>query len=1145
MKKTSTLSRSPTLLAPTLRPSKNGLLRLQRSLPVLALALLASACPGLLPVADGGAPALDAGGGIGIGIFDAGPGWTPDPDAGLPPPVDAGSVDAGIDAGAPSPVFVDSVTPPTGSVEGGYRVRIEGEGFSPESRVFFGDVEGDQIIFISIRSFTCRVPPGLAAGPVTVKVVDPLGEGELEGAFTYFSPVTLASIVPAVGTTEGGTAVAFSGTHLNASMIVLIGGREVSSLVVAADGLSATAFTPPAANAGKADVEAIDAFGRSVLELGFSYVDDLMLESVTPVVIAHDETPVLDIRGAGFTASSQFTVGGSPSPLDNLVSSLRARTVMPAGLSGVQDIVVTEGTAQATLEDALFVLSAPTGSLLVEGVVPLTGDVQGGTTIRVLGERLDLTTDVTVGGATATFVVESDRILVVTLPPGTVGPAQIVVTTSEGTASFDGFSYVIPLTVDAVTPGVGPVEGGTAITVTGRGFAAGAIVHIGGLPATDVVVVDDTTITATTPAGAGGAVDVTITLDDDEAVLEDGFRYESALSVLGVLPSRGGISGGTFVTVNGTGFTGGISSVLFGQLPASEILVVSDNKITLRTPIGPPGITDVTVVKGAETAIATGAFTYFDPTFLVGGTRGGVIDGAVYVTALDTFTGLPIPDLVVFLGTEADSSYLALTNILGQATLSGPDVKGAQTVTVMGDGYEYATFVDVDASEITVYLQPLNLVAGPPGPGPEPPPPATIRGRVFGFAKELFDPAALAPNEIALAIVTTTARDEFSNVPNAGGENVVFQEGGEYFIANSRPGRLAVVALAGIFNLDTGSFRFRQMGVRRSVYPAFGVNLEDQDIELTVPLDETVQVSLPDAPVGEFGRATITRVLPFLRFGGEGALAYTTAIDAVRNHEILAMPDIPGELMTFIAGAYTTDGPRSLITNEGTATLVAGSDVVTGDDTNWGTTDFAGNPIVEGAIFFVEYADGSQWATEILTGVSESVIILDEKPPQDATAIAYHIGEPSYPSSEVVQDGSGSLTGGVTISPVLGLPEVLEPLENGVMGEERQLRWKAAPGQLPSMHWMYVYDPIAFTVLWTFYVDGARTKVPVPRRPLEVDALALDTTPMELPAGMLYWQHESMYVPGFEFTNFSYLDIGRRGRRSWTTDVRTFVYGGQ
>ena len=40
------------------------------------------------------------------------------------------------------------------------------------------------------------------------------------------------------------------------------------------------------------------------------------------------------------------------------------------------------------------------------------------------------------------------------------------------------------------------------------------------------------------------------------------------------------------------------------------------------------------------------------------------------------------------------------------------------------------------------------------------------------------------------------------------------------------------------------------------------------------------------------------------------------------------------------------------------------------------------------------------------------------------------------------------------------------------------------------------------------------------------------------------WQHSAIYVPGFEYENWSYLDIGRRARRSWTLDVHLFVYGG-
>ena len=102
--------------------------------------------------------------------------------------------------------------------------------------------------------------------------------------------------------------------------------------------------------------------------------------------------------------------------------------------------------------------------------------------------------------------------------------------------------------------------------------------------------------------------------------------------------------------------------------------------------------------------------------------------------------------------------------------MSGPEIFGAQTVTVAADGYETSSLVDVNAQEATFLLQPLRGGGGGGGgTPPPPPPPAQVRGRVFGFAKEFFDPAALAPNEIALAIVVTSARDEFGG-SGSGGE---------------------------------------------------------------------------------------------------------------------------------------------------------------------------------------------------------------------------------------------------------------------------------------------------------------------------------------------------------------------------------------
>jgi hypothetical protein len=71
----------------------------------------------------------------------------------------------------------------------------------------------------------------------------------------------------------------------------------------------------------------------------------------------------------------------------------------------------------------------------------------------------------------------------------------------------------LPLFAAAVSPTSAPATGGTAITITGTGFAAGATVTVGGLPATGVAVSGTTQITATLPALPAGALhDVVVTV---------------------------------------------------------------------------------------------------------------------------------------------------------------------------------------------------------------------------------------------------------------------------------------------------------------------------------------------------------------------------------------------------------------------------------------------------------------------------------------------------------------------------------------------------------------------------------------------------------------------------------------------------------
>jgi hypothetical protein len=86
-------------------------------------------------------------------------------------------------------------------------------------------------------------------------------------------------------------------------------------------------------------------------------------------------------------------------------------------------------------------------------------------------------------------------------------------------------------TVSSVSPNEGSTAGGTAVTITGTNFASGATVTFGGTAASNVVVVNGTTITATTPAGSAGAVTVTVTVNGQSGSLTSGYTYNGAVAI--------------------------------------------------------------------------------------------------------------------------------------------------------------------------------------------------------------------------------------------------------------------------------------------------------------------------------------------------------------------------------------------------------------------------------------------------------------------------------------------------------------------------------------------------------------------------------------------------------------------------------------
>ena len=140
-----------------------------------------------------------------------------------------------------------------------------------------------------------------------------------------------------------------------------------------------------------------------------------------------------------------------------------------------------------------------------------------------------------------------------------------------------------------VTPGAGPVNGGTQVTLKGNGFVSGASVSFGGGAATSVNVADSTTLTATTPAHEFGAVDVSVTIPGNPtSTLSSAFVYQAAAIPVSLTPGNGSVEAGWSTT-----FT-----VMLGLSQSTETLVQLSSSAPARASVSPT----VRISAGATTA---------------------------------------------------------------------------------------------------------------------------------------------------------------------------------------------------------------------------------------------------------------------------------------------------------------------------------------------------------------------------------------------------------------------------------------------------------------------------------------------------------------------------------------------------------------
>jgi len=325
----------------------------------------------------------------------------------------------------------------------------------------------------------------------------------------------------------------------------------------------------------------------------------------------------ISITGTGFVSGASVTVGGTGATNVSVVSSTSITATTAAHVAGAANVVVTNTDGQSGTLTSGYTYISPNPAPTVTAISPVSGTTAGGTAVSVTGTGFLAGANVTLGGTAATNVnVVSNTSVTATTAAHTAGAVNVTVTNTDGQSGTltNAYTYTNPTpTVSMISPTSGTTGGGTPVTITGTGFLAGASVTLGGTAASNVNVVSTTSITATTAAHAAGAVNVVVTnMDGQSGTLTNGYTYVSypAPTVAAISPVSGPTTGGTSVTITGTGFLAG-ANVTLGGTAATNVNVVSSTSITATTPAHTAGAVNVVVTNtDGQSGTLSGGFTY-------------------------------------------------------------------------------------------------------------------------------------------------------------------------------------------------------------------------------------------------------------------------------------------------------------------------------------------------------------------------------------------------------------------------------------------------------------------------------------------------------------------------------------------------------
>ncbi|HKW73567.1 MAG TPA: IPT/TIG domain-containing protein [Candidatus Dormibacteraeota bacterium] len=533
---------------------------------------------------------------------------------------------------ATTPV-VTGISPATGPAAGGTTVYIRGSGFLGSSAVSFGSTGAfPNVISDNLMS---AVSPAQGGSPSVVDItVTNFGLTSATSSadqFTYGGPAPTGPRVDGIAPNHGPgavtTQVVIYGLGFTGATAVKFGSTAAQGFFPNGD-TQLVAFYAAPAPAGTVDVTVTVGSTSS----STSNADKFTFTApVQPVVYGVDPSQgsasgdtQVTVYGSGFGGTTSVRFGGVNTNVPPFAQSDTQISVTspPGPAATTVHITVTNsaGTSATSGADSFNYLTP--GAPVVNGIDPASGTSLGGTAVSIHGSNLAGATSVNFGSTPATsFYAPTDSNLFAISPAGTASTiVDVTVTTPGGTSATstaDKFTWFTPPTprLDAISPNRGGLNGGNTVLIFGAGLAGATAVHFGANLAAQLGVATDDTIFVTSPAGALGTVDVTVTTPGgtSSAGASDHFAYFAAPapSISVVNPNSGKAQ--TLVYLTGTGLSD-VNTVSFGPSGCTFAYgpVRTDNVVAVYAPAGPTGAVDVTVTspEGTSAITVNDKFTY-------------------------------------------------------------------------------------------------------------------------------------------------------------------------------------------------------------------------------------------------------------------------------------------------------------------------------------------------------------------------------------------------------------------------------------------------------------------------------------------------------------------------------------------------------